>query len=147
MQSAFGIVIFVVVALAAVVAIVSLVNRSDVYDQIGRGGLSLNEDRGRGHPEPPGGSAVARAQAEEEVRQMVSARSERLVRRGEPALDVEAEVARLLSPASTTATADPELVSEIRQLVLARNARRARQGKPPLDVEAEVRRQLRDLSG
>ncbi len=145
MQSAFGIVIFVVVALAAVVAIVSLVNRSDVYDQIGRGGLSLNEDRGRGHPEPAAGS-VGRAQAEEEVRQMVSARSERLVRRGEPALDVEAEVARLMAPASTAATADPELVSEIRQLVLARNARRARQGKPPLDVEAEVSRQLRDLS-
>lgn len=159
MQSAFGIIIFVVVAVAAVVAVVSLVNRGQLYDQIGRGGLSMDRDSQAGRPVPPAGSAAARAEAEEEVRQMVRARSERQARQGKPALDVEAEVARLMgrgtdptSPAAAVegaavTTVDPELAAEVRQLVLARNARRAGQGKPELDVEAEVARELRELGG
>ena len=149
MQSAFGIVIFVVVGLAAVIAVISLVNRGDLYDQIGRGGLSLNEDLdptrpGRGRPPSP--AAPAGAEAEEEVRQMVTARSDRLQRQGKPGLDVEAEVARLMSTPAP-GVSDPALVEEVRQLVHARNARRARQGKPQLDVETEVARQLHDLGG
>ena len=73
---------------------------------------------------------------------MLEARNARRAARGEPALDVDAELARLTAPA---AAADPALRAEVRQLVVARNARRARAGKPPLDVEAEVERQLRDL--
>jgi hypothetical protein len=147
MQSAFGVLIFVVVAVAAVIAVISLVNRGDVYDQIGRGGLSLNEDldRHRARRDPPAGSPAASAEAEEEVRQMVTARSDRLERQGKPRLDVEAEVARLMRP-STVGAADPSLTDEVRQLVHARNARRARQGKPQLDVEAEVARQLAELA-
>jgi hypothetical protein len=72
----------------------------------------------------------------------VAARNERRTRRGEPALDVEAELARLTAPA-----VDPELAAEVRSLVIARNERRGRAGREPLDVEAEVARQLRELSG
>lgn len=137
MQGAFEVLIFVVVGVGVVVAAITLASNGSVYDQIGRGGMSLNEDGAR----PPAAASVAPASAserEEEIRQMLIARSDRLVRRGRPPLDVESEVRRLVRGA----TGDPALVAEIRQLVHARNARRARQGKPPLDVEAEVARQL-----
>lgn len=74
---------------------------------------------------------------------MLEARNARRRRRGEPELDVEAELARL----TTVPAPDDELRNEIRQLVLARNHRRARKGLEPLDVEAEIERELADLSG
>jgi hypothetical protein len=73
----------------------------------------------------------------------VEAKSDRRVARGEPPLDVDAEIARLTQTAP--APADEGLREEVRQLVTARNERRVRQGKEPLDVETEVDRQLRDL--
>ncbi|MDQ3850154.1 MAG: hypothetical protein M3296_06025, partial [Actinomycetota bacterium] len=74
-------------------------------------------------------------------RQMIDARNARRARRGEPALDVRAEVDRLGAP-----PVDASLREEIRQLVLAANERRGRAGRPALDVEAEVERRLRELS-
>lgn len=155
LQGAFGTVLFVVVVIAAIAAVVSLISRSRLYDQIGRGGLSLNEDAARG------GGAAARAGAypalapgapltpgalererDDEIRQMLQARNERRERRGEAPVDIEAELARLTAPAPV---ADPQLAEEVRQLVIARNERRERQGKEPLDVESEVARQLREL--
>jgi hypothetical protein len=84
-----------------------------------------------------------------EVRQMLEAKAARLEERGEPALDVEAESARLLAAAAEHAPAarDEELRAEVRQLVIARNERRRRAGLEPLDVEAETERQLADLGG
>ena len=73
---------------------------------------------------------------------MLEARNARRRRRGEPELDIDAELSRLTAPAI-----DGELRAEIRDLVIARNHRRARQGKPPLDVEAEIERQIAALSG
>jgi len=68
------------------------------------------------------------------------------VRRGGEALDIDAEVARLLAPAAAgTAGSDPGLVEEVRQMVIARNERRVRQGQEPLDVESEVQRTLQEL--
>jgi hypothetical protein len=144
-QSAFGILIFVVVGVAVVVAIVAKVTGGDVYDQIGRGGLALNDERDRVHHGPSPGSTAGGAEREQEVRQMLVARNDRRVRQGKEALDIETEVARLLAPGGSRTT-DAGLASEVRQLVVARNERRARQGKAPLDVEAEVARQLRELS-
>ena len=137
MQSAMTIVVFGVVIVGVLVAIGSLVNRDDLYDQIGAGGIGDDRDRPR-EPKPssPAGAAVQ----EEEVRQMVQARSDRRVRRGETPLDVDEEVAQLLRP-----QVDAGLRDEIRQLVVARNARRVRQGKEPLDVEAEIERQIAEI--
>ena len=100
-----------------------------------------HEQGGRGAPKP--GSAAARAEADEEIRQLVEAKSDRRVARGQPALDVEAEIAKLTQRAP--APVDEGLREEVRQLVIARNERRIRQGKEPVDVEAEVERQLKDL--
>jgi hypothetical protein len=139
-QDAFGIVIFVVVALAFVAAVASLVGRGRLYEQIGRGGLSLNEDEQGARPAPAAGSAAALGERDEEIRQLLAARNERRTARGEEPVDVEAELRRLTAPA-----ADPGLRAEVRDLVVARNERRVARGKEPLDVEAEVERQLRDL--
>jgi hypothetical protein len=134
MQDAFGIVLVIVVAVATVVAVVAFVGAGKTYDQIGRGGMSLDNDR----PVPEASPAVAAA----EIRQMLEARNARRIRQGKEPLDIEAEMAALSRP-----SVDPGLAEEVRQLVEARNARRVRQGKEPLDVEAEVTRRLRELSG
>ena len=136
-EDAFGYVLFAVVAIAAIVAVVSL--KGDRYGHIGKGGLF--EDEGSGRRDPPPTPVAVR---DEEVRQMLGARNARRVARGEAPLDVDAELERLTRP---TPAADPALEAEVRSLVEAKNARRARQGKEPLDVEAEVQRQLRDLMG
>jgi len=137
----FGTVVVVIGCLGVIVAIFSLRGTSGLYDRIGKGDFALDEpDRPRG---PAPGSPQERAEAEAEIRQLLEAKSARREARGEPALDVEAEVAALMGP---PAGADSELREEVRQLVIARNERRMRRGEEPLDVEAEVERQLRDLS-
>lgn len=134
MEEAFVYVVVVVTILATVIGIATLGGRSRAYDEIGRGGLSLDEP-----PKGPRGGAVplSAAARDDEIRQLLDARNARRARRGEAPLDVEAELARLTAPA-----ADPALEAEVRELVVARNARRARKGQAPLDVEAEVRRRL-----
>jgi hypothetical protein len=136
------------------------------YERIGAGGLTREEDfdapapaRGSlaedsaAHAATPAGAA----EREREIRQLLQARSERLVRGGGEPLDVEAELARLLEddharPGHAGAGAgaargapSAELLAEVRQLVLARNERRVRQGREPLDVDAEVARTLAEL--
>ena len=138
MQAAFGIVLIGVIVVASIVALVTLGMRRGAYDQIGRGGLSLRDEEPR--REPTG--AVTVRERDDEIRQMLAARNARRVARGQPPLDVEAELGRLTRPAL-----DPALEAEVRSLVVARNERRARKGQEPLDVEAEVARQLRELGG
>ncbi|HMD58101.1 MAG TPA: hypothetical protein VKG82_11595 [Solirubrobacteraceae bacterium] len=140
-------VVFGTVAFSFVMSVLFLVTRGtdSMYDQIGQGGLSRESDFVGAAPAPPKESAAAALEREREVRQMLHARSERLVRRGEPALDIDAEVSRLLAPASAGPEHDAGLQEEVRQMVIARNERRARQGLEPLEVEAEVQRTLREL--
>jgi hypothetical protein len=145
MADAFPIVIIGISLVAIVVAVAASIASGGLYERIGRGGLSMDghEQQRGGGPKP--GSAAARAEADEEIRQLVEAKSARRVARGQPALDVDAEIAKLTQPAAPAA-ADEGLREEVRQLVVARNERRLRQGKEPLDVEAEIDRQLRDLA-
>lgn len=143
MQSAFGIVLFAVVGVSTVVALLTFAGSRRAYDEIGKGLLSLRDgtDRPLGEIAPIGGAA-ARAEQEQELRQMLGARNAVRERAGRPLLDVDEELAALLAPVPP---ADPALAAEVRDLVLARNARRERAGRPPLDVEAEVARQLAEL--
>jgi hypothetical protein len=135
-QDAFWIVLLVVVIAAAIVAVITFVLSPKTYAQIGRGGLSLDQPARASEP-------VSVAVRDDEIRQMLEARNERRLRRGQEPLDVEAELAALVH--AQQPAADPALVDEVRQLVIARNERRVRMGKEPLDVEAEVARQLREL--
>jgi hypothetical protein len=144
MADAFPIVIIGISLIAIVVAVAASMASGGLYERIGRGGLSMDGHEQGGRPGPKPGSAAARAEADEEIRQLVEAKSARRVARGQPALDVDAEIAKLTQAAP--APADEGLREEVRQLVVARNERRVRQGKEPLDVETEVERQLKDLT-
>jgi hypothetical protein len=111
--------------------------------QIGKGQFGIDR-----HPMRASGDApVPRAIRDAEVRQMLEAKAYRQRSRGEPAIDVEAELARLLDEGQPRDLhRDPQLVAEVRQLVIATNERRRRQGREPLDVAAEVDRRLRELA-
>jgi hypothetical protein len=137
MDDAFLIVVIGVSLLGFVCAVIALATSGGSYDRIGRGGLSIGEDR----PEASGAPVrpASKAEREAEIRQFLEARNARRAARGEAPVDVEAELRELTEPA-----ADPELAAELRQLVEARNARRVARGQPPLDVEAEVSRRLRE---
>jgi hypothetical protein len=132
----FGTVVIVVAVIAVLVAALSYRGTGRIYSGLGReGGLDMTRE--------PTATASA-AEVQDEIRQMLEAKSRRRQARGEPELDVDAELAALTRG---SAGADPGLREEIRQLVIARNERRARQGKEPLDVEEEIERQLRELGG
>jgi hypothetical protein len=167
MQAIFPLVLFGSIALFVVVGLLSMLTRNNLYDQIGQGGLTLGEDPfgggAPGEPEGSGGIVGAggtgtsgvgsslddRAEREQEIRQMLQARSDRLVRQGQAPLDIDAELARLQPAvhvrADGSGSHDAALTEEVRQLVVARNERRGRQGLQPIDVEAEVQRTLSEL--
>ena len=132
----FGTVLIVVAIVAVVVAVLSYRGSGRIYAGLGReGGLDMTRE-----PAAP----TSGAEVQEEIRQMLEAKSQRRQARGEPGLDVDAELAALTRSSTHT---DPGLREEVRQLVIARNERRLRQGKQPLDVEAEIERQLQSLGG
>jgi hypothetical protein len=125
---------------------------AEAWRSFGQGPFAIGADapspsRGDG-PSEPVDPAIQAA----EVRQMLEAKAERLQRRGEAPLDVEAETTRLLAEAEAEAPApgeriESELREEVRQMVIARNERRLRQGLEPLEVEEETDRQLDDFVG
>ncbi len=129
------------------------------WDTFGKGVLAIEQEL-----PPPARLAASSAPVDPaiqaaEVRQMLEAKAERRLRRGEAPLDVERETALLLESAAGPAAGDPAsaatpgpaadrtLRAEVRQLVVARNERRMRHGLEPLDVEAETERQLSDFVG
>jgi hypothetical protein len=136
---AFGIILIAVSVVAVLAAAVSYWGSGRIYSDLGRGDLEFDRDRAAGP------TTASTGEAQEEIRQMLEAKSARREARGEAPLDVDAELAALTS--ARPGSGDPALREEVRQLVVARNERRLRQGKEPLDVEAEIDRQLRDLEG
>jgi hypothetical protein len=138
-ESGLAVVVIVVSILGIIGAVVAAVGSGKLYEQVGKGNFALDRDPGAAGPAP--GSAAALAEAEAEIRQLLEAKSARREARGEPPLDVDAEVAALTARQAP----DSGLRAEVRQLVIARNERRVRRGEEPLDVDAEVDRQLRDL--
>ena len=140
-----GIVLIVVVLVALPVgAIVFARGAGGALSEIGKGPLAMEQD----FPQSSGTSVhtVSAEVREEEIRQMIQARSDRGVAKGRKPLDVDAEVNKLLASESGPRLAgDAALREEVRQLVVARNERRERQGKEPLDVEKEIDRQLSEL--
>jgi hypothetical protein len=132
----FGTIIIVVAVVAVLLAAVSYWGSGRVYGSIGDSDLMMRRETTTVAPDS--------AEAREEIRQMLEAKSARREARGEQPLDVDAELAALTQSAPDT---DPALRDEVRQLVIARNERRMRKGQEPLDVDAEVERQLRSLGG
>jgi hypothetical protein len=145
MEDSFTLVLVGAVVLFALIGVGSFLVSGSAYDKIGEGGMSMGDGSPGASNEPPPGSPQAKAEREQEIRQMLQARSERLVRSGEQALDIDAELARLEQPTPTVGKHDAALALEVHQLVVARNERRVRGGEEPLDVEAEVERTLDEL--
>ena len=138
--------ILIVLAALPIGAVVFALGAGNAMKQIGKGDLAIEPEMPSGGS--GGGTAPVSAEVrEEEIRQMVQARSDRGEARGAKPIDVDAEVERLLAPEREAPAlgGDAGLRDEIRQLVVARNERRLRQGKKELDVDAEVERQLREL--
>jgi hypothetical protein len=139
--------VLIVVALIALPlgALVFALGAGNALKKVGKGDFALEQDFPQSSEGPM--HAVSPEVREEEIRQMVQARSDRGVAKGRDAIDVEAEVQKLLAsePAGPSLGSDRGLREEIRQLVVARNERRQRQGKEPLDVDQEIERQLREL--
>jgi hypothetical protein len=136
--------ILVVIAALPIGAAVFALGASNALGQIGKGAFEMEHEM----PQAGGSAAPVTSEVrEEEIRQMVQARSYRREARGEEALDIDAEVDKLLSSerGSGSLGHDEGLRQEVRQLAVARNERRQRQGKEALDVDQEVERQLRDL--
>ncbi|HKH16195.1 MAG TPA: hypothetical protein VKA57_01615 [Solirubrobacteraceae bacterium] len=138
MGDPFLLVVIGVSVLGLLVAVIALATSGGSYDRIGRGGLSIGEERPAAPRAPV--RQVSSAERDAEIRQLLEARNARRAARGEPPVDVDAEL-RALTAAPAT---DPELAAEVRELVEARNARRIARGQPPLDVEAEVSKRLRN---
>jgi hypothetical protein len=138
------ILILVVLVALPIGALVFATGAGGALREIGKGDFAMEQD----FPQSSGGpvTAVSAEVREEEIRQMVQARSDRGVAKGRKALNVDAEVEKLLAAESGPSLGrDRELREEVRQLVVARNERRKRQGKKELDVEKEIERQLREL--
>lgn len=138
----FTLVVVGAVVLFVLVGVGSHMAGGSLYDKIGEGGLSTGTPGA-----PPMSSALAQAEREMEIRQMLQARSDRQVRNGGEALDIDAEMALLDRPeeGATAGKHDAGLTEEVRQLVVARNERRERSGEEPMDVESEVKRTLAEL--
>jgi hypothetical protein len=132
----FGTIIIIVAVVAVLLAAVSYWGSGRVYGSIGDSDLVMSRETTAAAPDS--------AEAREEIRQMLEAKSARRQARGEEPLDVDAELDALTRE---VAGDDPGLREEVRQLVIARNERRMRRGEEPLDVDAEVERQLRSLGG
>jgi hypothetical protein len=138
------ILILVVLVALPLGAIVFATGAGGALKQIGKGQFAMEEDFPQSSQGPV--HAVSAEVREEEIRQMIQARSDRGVARGKQALNVDAEVEKLLADApGPQLGAVRALRDEIRQLVIARNERRQRQGKKALDVDKEIERQLREL--
>ena len=99
-KTRFVIVLVVVLVGAVIGAVWAAFGTAEVYRQIGRGGLSLNDGTDRPASEPT--AAVAAGEREAEIRQMLEARNARRAARGQAPADVEAELAELLAEPGAT---------------------------------------------
>ena len=138
--------ILVIVLIAIPVAALSFLGAGAAFKQIGKGPLSIEQEMPQKHGGAP--APISAELREAEVRQLLEGKAYRQRQRGEPQLDVEAELQRLMAderPPGRGLRADTQLVAEVRELVEASNARRIRMGREPLDVDAEVERQLDEL--
>ncbi|MBK8295592.1 MAG: hypothetical protein IPK93_12910 [Solirubrobacterales bacterium] len=155
---------FVLLLLCVVIvpiAAIAFARSGRALDELGKGTFAIDREKpGRGEP---ANSETARAEQEAEVRQMVEASAFRRRARGEPDIDVQSEIDRVLGvgpwaeiDASEVSGEDgPEgpagleggtaqIRAEIRELVIANNERRLRRGEDPLDVDSEVERRFRE---
>jgi hypothetical protein len=145
-----GYVLAAITLLILPVAAFTFARSGALWEEIGKGRFGVMHSMPPPRMSQPAQRVDKAAQAAE-ARQMLEAKSYRRLQRGEPPLDVDAEVALLLDTAPPANAGKPDLDeklrAEVRELVIARNERRMRGGREPLDVDAEVERQVADFIG
>ena len=93
-HGAFAIVLWVVCIVGILAALVALVASRKTWEEFRESALVMDSEAPRA---PPAGSVAADLERDAEIREMLEARNARRARRGEPPLDVEAEVQRELA--------------------------------------------------
>jgi hypothetical protein len=143
-----GTVLILVAVVAVPLAAISFaMGAGNALREIGKGRFAIDQElpqkqAGTGAPAP-----LPKEVREAEIRQMLEARSYRRQQKGGEAIDVDAELEKVLAAdqPQSDLSQDAELRAEVRQLVVARNERRLRRGHKALDVDTEVERQIREL--
>src|SRR5512132_1960262 len=97
-MGAFGTVLIAITLVAVVVAVLSFWGSGKIYRGLGRSGAFTLEDEPAPRATSAGFNPGTDAEAREEIRQMLEAKSARREARGEQPLDVDAEMADLLKP-------------------------------------------------
>jgi hypothetical protein len=148
-DAVFPLVVYAATTVYVTAGVLSMFSRRNLYDQIGQGDLSIVDDE-QLHSDGPLERllelAANHAEREQEIRQLLQARSNRLTRQGHAPLDIDAEVTKLERLARRwSSSSDTALIAEMRQLMIVRNERRLRQGLPALDVDVEIERALAEL--
>jgi hypothetical protein len=95
-HAAFGIVVWVVCGLGLLAAFAALVLSGKTWEEYGKDRLLMERES---PTDPKPGSAAALLERDAEIRQLLEARNARRQRRGEPPIDIEAELRRLTAPA------------------------------------------------
>lgn len=135
--------IWIIVLIVGPLALMLFADARGMFDEVGGGAFSTEQYRPAHGPTSGSRGDGTAAEREDEIRQMLQARNDRRLARGESPLDLEAEVGRLLAldptvdPGAGTRV-DGDLRDEARQLAIARNERRSRRGLEPLDLEQEI---------
>jgi hypothetical protein len=159
-----SLVLLVLCVVVVPIAALAFARSGKGLEDLGKGTFAIDLEK-PGQPEPLS-PELDRAEQEAEVRQMVEASAFRRRARGEPDIDVQSEIDRILGVGpwaevdsegvgGEDGTGDEDVASgleggtagiraEIKQLVIANNERRVRRGDEPLDVESEVERRLRE---
>jgi hypothetical protein len=135
-----GTVLVLVTLVVLPIAAIAFARSGPAWRELGKGPLAIDQAPPPSPTQPA--EPVDRALQETEARQMLEAKSYRRQLRGEPPIDVEAAMSRLLDSPTDAPAQDEELRAEVRRLVIASNERRLRRGEAQLDVEAEIERQL-----
>ncbi len=124
-----GDVILIVVIAAIPVAFASFVlGAGNALQQIGKGQFAVEFDSDLPNQVSDDAVSASPKAREAEIRQLLEAKAYRQRARGEPPLDVDAELAKLLvqPPGPGASPPIPSWREEVRQLVVARNERRLR---------------------
>jgi hypothetical protein len=97
MQAAFSAVVWIVCGVGIVVALALLATSGKAWEEYANRGLLMDHERVRGVVSASLEAVASPAERETDIREMLTALSAGRVRRGEAAIDVDAEVARLTS--------------------------------------------------
>jgi len=97
MHSGFAAVLWVVCGVGIVAAFAMLATSGKAWEEYANRGLLMDHERVRGVAASSVAAVVAVAERETDIREMLAALNVGRVRRGEPVIDVEAELKRLTS--------------------------------------------------